>query len=141
MSRAALVSALSVVVLSACYGPKGSPEGTIKSFFSAAESHNFEAMAEMLHSSSRSKLGSIEQIAAFYEDTYGFTTDIDLDIIDSRMIKEDDEAVVQFKCTVWFRQRGQMEKKAGCSDTYSLKYDDGKWYVVLPETQRLRPTL
>jgi hypothetical protein len=141
MSRVVLLSALSVVVLSACHGPKGSPEGTIKSFFSAAESHNFEAMAEMLHTSSRAKLGSIEQIAAFYEDTYGFTTDIDLDIVDSRMIKEDDEAVVQFKCTVWFRQRGQMEKKAGCSDTYSLKYDDGKWYVVLPETQRLRPTL
>jgi hypothetical protein len=141
MSRVVLLSALSVVVLSACHGPNGSPEGTIKSFFSAAESHNFEAMAEMLHTSSRAKLGSIEQIAAFYEDTYGFTTDIDLDIVDSRMIKEDDEAVVQFKCTVWFRQRGQMEKKAGCSDTYSVKYDDGKWYVVLPETQRLRPTL
>lgn len=141
MSRVALLSALSVVVLSACHGPKGSPEGTIKSFFSAAESHNFEAMAEMLHSSSQKKLGSIEQIAAYYEDTYAFSTDIDLDIVDSRIIKEDDEAVVQFKCTVWFRQRGKMESKAGCSDTYSLKYDDGSWYVVLPETQRLRPTL
>jgi len=141
MSRAVLLAALGAVVLSACHGPKGSPEGTIKSFFSAAESHDFEAMAEMLDVSSQQKLGSIERIAAYYEETYAFTSDLDLEIVGSRIIREDDEAVVQFKCTVWFRQRGQQEKKAGCSDTYSLKYRDGKWYVVLPETQRLRPTL
>jgi hypothetical protein len=141
MSRAVLLSVLSVVVLSACHGPKGSPEGTIKSFFSAAESHDFEAMAEMLAPSSRAKLGSVEQIAAYYEDTYAFTSDIDLDIVDSRIIKVDDEAVVQFKCTAWFRERGKQPYKRGCSDTYSLQYVDGSWYVVLPETQRLRPTL
>jgi uncharacterized protein YchJ len=141
MSRAVLLSIVSLLVLSACYGPKGSPEGTIKSFFSAAEAQNFEAMAEMLDPASRAKLGSLEQIAAYYEDTYLFTSDLDLDIVDSRIIKEDDEAVVQFKCTVWFRERGKQEYKRGCSDTYSLKYRDGSWYVVLPETQRLRPTL
>jgi hypothetical protein len=141
MSRAVLLSALGFIVLSACHGPKGSPQGTIKSFFSAAEAQDFEAMAEMLDISSRQKLGSIEQIAAFYEDTYAFTSDIELDIVDMRIIKEDDEAVVQFKCTAWFRERGKQEYKRGCSDTYSLKYRDGSWYVVLPETQRLRPTL
>ncbi len=141
MPRAVLYSALGVVLLSACHGPKGSPEGTIKSFFSAAESHDFEAMAEMLDVSSRQKLGSLQQIADFYEDTYKFTSDIDLEIVGSRVIREDDEAVVQFKCTAWFRERGKQETKAGCSDTYTLKYRDGSWYVVLPETQRLRPSL
>jgi uncharacterized protein YchJ len=141
MSRAVVLSALSVLVLSACYGPKGSPEGTIKSFFSAAEAQDFEAMAEMLDPNSRAKLGSIEKIAAFYADTYTNTSDLDLTINDARIIREDDEAVVQFTCTVWFRERGKQEYKADCSDTYPLKYRDGKWYVVLPETQRLRTTL
>jgi uncharacterized protein YchJ len=141
MSRAVLLSAFGFFVLTACHGPKGSPEGTIKSFFSAAESHDFEAMAEMIHPESRQKLGSIEQIAAFYEDTYAYTTDLDLTIVDTRVIKEDDEAVVKFDCAVKFRQRGKKETQAGCSDTYTLKYHDGSWYVVLPETQRVRPTL
>ncbi|HEX8702232.1 MAG TPA: nuclear transport factor 2 family protein [Myxococcaceae bacterium] len=141
MSRAVVLSALSVLVLTACHGPKGSPEGTIKSFFSAAEAQDFEAMAEMLDVDSRAKLGSMEKITAFYADTYSFTSDLDLEIADSRIIREDDEAVVQFNCTVWFRERGKQEYKSDCSDTYTMKYRDGKWYVVLPETQRLRPTL
>lgn len=141
MSRVVLSSVLSVVFLSACYGPKGSPEGTVKSFFAAAESHNWEDMAEMLDPDSLAKVGGVPRAAAFYEDTYGSNNDIDLDIEDSIEVRPDEEAVVKFKCKVTFREMGKMPYKAGCSDTYTLRAHDGKWFIVLPETQRVRPML
>ncbi|MDY7225435.1 hypothetical protein [Hyalangium rubrum] len=141
MARVVLCSTLSVVLLAACYGPKGSPDGTIKSFFSAAESHNWEDMAEMVDPESLAKVGSIPGAAAFYESTYGSNTDIDLTILELIEVKPDVEAVVKFKCRVTFRELGKMPYSAGCSDTYTLRAHDGKWFIVLPETQRLRPTL
>ncbi len=141
MTRAVLLAVLGGVVWVGCHGPKGSPEGTIKSFFSAAESEDWEAMAEMLDPNSLRQVGSVQKAAAFYENLYSFNTDVDVTIEEALIVRPDDEAVVRFKCTATFRERGKQPYSLGCSDIYSLKWHDGKWYIVLPETQRLRPRI
>ena len=60
-TRTTLILAASLLSLAACRGPKGSPDSSVKSFFSAAVAQDFEAMAETLAAESRQKLGANAQ--------------------------------------------------------------------------------
>jgi hypothetical protein len=66
---------------------------------------------------------------------------VDVSIQEVRIVHPDQEAVVSFQCTATFRALGQMAYDRGCADIYTLKYRDGKWHIVLPATQQLRPAL
>ena len=141
MSRAFLSAVLGFVLFAGCHGPKGSPEGTVESFYSAAESHDWEAMAGMIHPDSMRKVGPPPRVAAFYAAIYEHCNDVDVSIEESLITRPDAEAVVRFKCTATFRALGQQAYERSCSDTISLRTHNGKWYIVLTETQPLRPTL
>jgi hypothetical protein len=112
----------------------------VKSFYSAAESQDFEAMVGMLDPDSLKKIGS-KRVEAFYADMFQNVRDVDVSIQETRIVQPDVEAVVSFKCTATFRALGEQPYDRGCSEIYTLKGHDGKWYIVLPATQQLRPAL
>ena len=57
-------------------------------------------------------------------------------------MKPDKEAVVRFNCTATIREPKDHEPHdEECGDTYTLKNYDGKWYIVLPATQRFNTML
>lgn len=141
MSRALLSAVLGFALLAGCHGPKGSPEGTVESFYSAAESHDWEAMASMVHPDSMRRVGPAPRVAAFYQSLYEDCQDVDLSIQEALIVRPNEEAVVKFTCTATFRAMGQMAYDRSCSDTITMRMHDGKWYIVLAETQKLRPTL
>lgn len=140
MSRAVLLSTLACFVLVGCNGPKGSPEGSVKSFYAAAENHDWATMVEIIEADSLKKIGA-QRVQAFYADLFKDVQNIDLSIQEMRIVHADQEAVVSFQCTATFRALGEMAYDRGCADIYTLKYHDGKWYIVLPATQQLRPAL
>lgn len=141
MSRAALITVLSLSLFTGCYGAKSSPEATVKSFYSAIEAQEWMTLPEMLDPASLQKSGGPGKAAAFYYSVYQDIQDLDLSIEESLITRPDEDAVVRFKCTATFRALGEMPHSNDCSDTLSLKYHDGKWYVVVPGTEALRPKL
>ena len=128
-----------VLGLMGCHGPKSSPEGTVKSFYSACDSKKWDAMAEMLAPESLKKFGNrTSNAAAFFADLYADVKSIDAEIDESIEVKPGREAVVRFNCTASVRPRDEPEAyDQDCGDTYSMKNVDGKWYIVLPATQRI----
>lgn len=138
MRRALLLTG--VLGLMGCHGPKGSPDGTVESFYSAADSKKYEAMAEMLAPETLKKFGNRKgNAAAYFADDYAFVKGIDAEVDESLEVKPGKEAVVRFKCTVSIRPPNEPEAQdEDCSDTWTLKNVDGKWYIVLPQTQRMR---
>jgi hypothetical protein len=141
MSRAALITVLGMALLTGCYGPKGSPEGTVKSFYSAIEAEEWMTLHEMLDPASLQKSGGPARAASFYYSIYQDVKDIDLTIEESLITRPNESAVVRFKCTATFRALGEMPHSNDCSDTLALKYHNGKWYIVIPGTEALRPKL
>ncbi len=140
MSRAVLLTTLACFALAGCNGPKGSPEGSVKSFYSAAEDQDWETMVEIIDPDSLKKVGA-QRVQAFYADLFKNVRNVDVTIQETRIVHQDKEAVVSFQCTATFRALGEMPYDRGCADIYTLKYHDGKWYIVLPATQTLRPAL
>jgi hypothetical protein len=140
MTRAPLIAVLGLCLFAGCYGPKSTPEGTVKSFYSAIEARKWETMTEMVDPESLAKGGSAERVAAFYFSIYQDVQDIDLTIQDALIARPDEQAVVRFECTATMRAMGEMPHKHSCSDTLSLRWHDGKWYIVVPGTEALRPT-
>lgn len=135
MRRALLLTG--VLALAGCYGPKGSPEGTVQAFYSACDHKKWDAMADMLADESIKKIGSRQRAAAYFADTYAYVKSIDASIDDHVIVKPEKEAVVRFSCTASVRPPSEPEATdTECSDTYTLKNQDGKWYIVLPETRR-----
>ncbi|WP_224361346.1 nuclear transport factor 2 family protein [Hyalangium versicolor] len=141
MPRAVLLAALGLTLVAGCGGPKGSPEGTIKSFYSTIESQDWMDLAEMVDPDSLSKSGGPQRVAAFYYSVFQDVRDIDLSIDEALVTRPDEEAAVRFKCTATFRALGQMPYDRDCSDTIALRWHDGKWYIVVPGTGGLRPKL
>jgi hypothetical protein len=59
MIRNAVFAAVGVVfALSSCRGPKGSPEGSVKSFFDAVVAEDWDAMSDTISEQSLTRLGS-----------------------------------------------------------------------------------
>ena len=136
-TRTALLLAVTFLGLSGCRGPKGSPEGSVKSFFSAAVAEDFEAMAETLAVESRQKMGS--NPAARLSQTFGGWKDVDLTIDDASEDANGKSATVRFTCVA-----SQIENykllQFDCSDTVALtKEEDGKWHIILAMGRTLRP--
>ncbi len=67
MRRALLLSG--VLGLVGCYGPKGSPDGTVESFYAACDNRKWSAMADMLAPESLKRFGNKDNAAAFFNDT------------------------------------------------------------------------
>jgi hypothetical protein len=136
-TRTTLFLAVSLLSLAACRGPKGSPDSSVKSFFSAAVAQDFEAMSETLAAESRKKLGSSPQ--GRLSQMFGGWKDVDLTIDDYSEDQDGKNATVHFTCIA-----SQIENykllKFDCSDTLGLvKEEDGKWHIILAMGRTLRP--
>ncbi|XXF79100.1 nuclear transport factor 2 family protein [Myxococcaceae bacterium GXIMD 01537] len=126
-----------VLGLMGCHGPKGSPDGTVESFYSACDKKKYAAMADMLAPESIKRFGNAERAAAFFASNYIYVKSISATIEDHIEVKPDKEAVVRFACTASIRPPEDPDPHdEDCGDTYTLKHIDGKWYIVLPATQR-----
>lgn len=136
-TRTALLFALTLISFASCRGPKGSPEGSVKSFFNAAVAEDFEAMSETLAVESRQKLGSSPQgrLGAMFD---GWK-DVDLTIEDSSEDANGMSATVRFTCVSSTIENYKL-KQYDCSDVLGLvKEDDGKWHIILALGKTLRP--
>jgi ketosteroid isomerase-like protein len=137
--RKALVATACLLALAACRGPKGSPDGTVKSFYAAAEAKDYEAMASTLTARARSQLGSAERAERAMASLFEGWTEIDLDIGETIIDASGQTATVHFAC------KGESVAnykvvKYDCSDILKLeKADDGKWYIIPPSSRSLRP--
>ncbi|MGV3625802.1 MAG: hypothetical protein ACO1OB_33635, partial [Archangium sp.] len=70
--RAVLLLALLCLVVG-CRGPKSSPSGSVKSFFSALETQDWSAMADIASEASFRRVGTRDRaIAAFQRDYDGW---------------------------------------------------------------------
>ena len=135
--RTALFFAVTLITLASCRGPKGSPEGSVKSFFNAAVAQDFEAMSETLAVESRQKFGS--QPAGRLSQMFGGWSDVDLTIDDYNEDSNGKAATVRFTCVA-----SQIENyklvQFDCSDTLALvKEEDGKWHIILAMGRTLKP--
>jgi hypothetical protein len=136
-TRTTFLLALSLLSLAACRGPKGSPDSSVKSFYSAAVAQDFESMADTLAAESRQKLGS--NAAGRLGAMFGGWKDVDLTIDDYSEDSNGKSATVRFSCIA-----SQVENykllKFDCSDTLALtKEEDGKWHIILAGGRTLRP--
>lgn len=136
-TRTTLLLAFTLLGLSSCRGPKGSPDGSVKSFFSAAVAQDFDAMAATLAVETRQKLGS--SATGRLAQMFGGWKDVDLTIDDSSEDANGQSATVRFTCIA-----SQIENyklfKFDCSDTVALtKEEDGKWHLILALGRTLRP--
>ena len=136
-NRTTLLLAVSLLSLAACRGPKGSPDSSVKSFYSAAVAQDFEAMADTLAAESRQKLGA--NAAGRLGGMFGGWKDVDLTIDDYTEDSNGKSATVRFTCIA-----SQIENykllKFDCSDTLALtKEEDGKWHIILAGGRTLRP--
>ncbi len=135
--RTALLFAVTLIAFTSCRGPKGSPEGSVKSFFNAAVAEDFEAMSETLAVESRQKLGSSPagRLSAMFD---GWK-DVDLTIDDYNEDSNGKSATVRFTCVASTIENYKL-KQFDCSDTLGLvKEEDGKWHIILAMGKTLRP--
>lgn len=136
-TRSLLLVLASLLALAGCRGPKGSPDSSVKSFFSAAVAQDFEAMAETLAADSRRKLGV--NAAAKLGEMFGGWEDVDVDIDDYTIDVSGKTATVRFSC-ISTSLINYQARQFDCSDTLQLvKEDDDKWHVVLAGGRTLRP--
>lgn len=128
MTRLATL-ALAALALAGCRGPKGSPESTVKSFYSAADAQDFESMADCLSSASLSRIGSPARAAAYFQANFTGWRDFSITIDDWSIGADEKTATVRFVC-VADSVTNYKHQPVDCSDTYSLvKEDDGKWHI------------
>lgn len=127
-------------LLVGCNGPKGSPERTVKSYYSAINSRDFNTCAEILAQQSLKKFGSPGRAAAYLAASFDGWQDFDIDIVETFPDVRGDRATVKFDCKAKVIGLDAKLHDGQCNDTYTVvKQADGRWYIVLPETQRLRP--
>ena len=128
---------LALFTFAGCLGPKGSPEGSVKSFFKAAVKKDFEAMAETLDEEQRRKLGSnpAAKLAYMFDEWNSCYIDIE----DYTEDADGKNATVRFSCLATTIVN-YKEKQFDCSDNLALvKEEDGKWHVILAMGKTLRP--
>ena len=137
MTRTAFLFSVTLISLTSCYGPKGSPEGSVKSFYKAALAQDFEAMSDTLAVESRQKLGS--HAAERLRQMFGGWSDVDITIDDSNEDVSGTGATVRFTC-VSSEIVAYKLRQYDCSDVVALvKEDDGKWHIILAIGKTLRP--
>lgn len=135
-----LLGCLLLVAISGCRGPKGSPDSSIKSFFSAAGAQDFSSMADTISQSSLKRLGSRARAEGYLAQQFEGWSDIEVSIADWSVTGDEQQATVQFNCVAQIL-RNYKPVKIDCSDTYGLvKEADGKWHVVLPGATGIRIT-
>jgi len=136
--RLALLVLLATLTLLAtgCHGPKGSPDATVKSYWSAVEAEDWDALVETLSADGRAKLG--DNGPRYFASQYGGWRSIDVDITDWSMNADQKSATVHFTCRGEIKQNYKMVP-INCSDTFSVvKEEDGKWHVVVAGGKHLQ---
>ncbi len=131
--------AIALLLASACSNePKGTPDGTIKAYYRAANSKDFAAMSRMLAPESAKRLGS--NAAGYLSNSFSGWEDFDISIDDVRINTDEKTGTVRFSCTGKVIGRDMKLHPASCNDLYSVvKQADDLWYLILPETQKIRP--
>lgn len=131
--------AIALLIASGCSNePKGTPDGTVKAYYRAANSKDFAAMGRMLAPESLKRLGNPKgYLASAFDGWEGFKIEID----DVRINSDEKSGTVRFRCTAKvFNNRDMKLHPATCHDLYSVvKQPDDLWYLILPETQKIRP--
>ncbi len=136
-TRTALFAVVALFALAGCRGPKGSPDSSVKSFYSAAAAKDWASMAETVTKASRQKLGSNAE--KYFRQNFGAWRDIDVTIEDYTIDADGKTATVRFSC-VAAQLENYKESYFDCSDALTVvKEEDGKWHVNLPSRQSLRP--
>jgi hypothetical protein len=129
---------LAVLLASACRGPSGSPDGSVKAFYRAAAAQDFESMAGLLSQESLAKLGSEDRAATYFRGQFtnwrNFQVDIDNYLVDA----DGRTATVHFTCEAEVLDKYKV-LRADCSDVFSLVKQPDGWHIHLPAAQRLRP--
>jgi hypothetical protein len=132
--RALVLAGLSA--MTACRGPSGSPEGSVKAFYNAAGAQDFEAMVNLLSDSSRAKLGS--KGTAYFAAQFTGWKNFQVDIDDSSIDSDGKNATVRFTCRAEVLDRYKVIA-VDCSDVFSLVKQSDGWHIHLPAAQKLRP--
>jgi hypothetical protein len=126
-----------LLVLAACSGPRGSPDGSVKAFYNAAADADFEEMNDILAEESRKKLGS--NSVAKLANMFGGWSKVDITIDESMEDSNGKTATVRFTCMGSSFENYKL-KQYDCSDVLQVvKEDDGKWHIVLAGGRTLRP--
>ncbi|MFT3711167.1 MAG: nuclear transport factor 2 family protein [Archangium sp.] len=137
MKRLMLLAAL-LMLAPACRGPKGSPGGTVKSFFSAIVANDWDAMTEIASDKSMSKLGSGDRANQWFAKNYRGWVSADVTIDEELIDNSEVNATVHFTC-IQTTKENYKEVQYDCSDVYTLvKQADGKWHLHLPGSTKLR---
>lgn len=131
---------LAVVALvgAGCRGPSGSPEGSVKAFYSAAGAQDFEAMATLLSEASLKKLGSAGKARSYFASQFTGWKNFSVDVDDYTIDANGKNATVRFTCRAEVLDRYKV-LAADCSDVFSLVKQSDGWHIHLPAAQRLRP--
>jgi len=126
-----------VLLLAACSGPSGSPAGSVKNFYSAAVSNDFQSMSEILAEESRKKFGA--NANAKLANMFGGWDKVEVTIDEAIEDVGGKTATVRFTC-VGSSMVNYKLKQYDCSDVLQLvKEDDGKWHIILAGGRTLRP--
>ncbi|MFZ5440223.1 MAG: nuclear transport factor 2 family protein [Myxococcota bacterium] len=138
-SRLVLLSLVTLATVSGCRGPKGSPEGSVKSFYNAVVAEDWDAMVDTVSQDSLKRIGSREKAAAVFARDFSGWKEVELTIDDSIIDASGDKATVRFEC-ISTQLQNYKPRQYDCSDTFALaKESDGKWHIHLPGGARLRP--
>lgn len=134
--RAAL-SALAVLVLAGCNGPKDTCEGSFKSYYSLLKGHDWEAMYELLTPSFKKKAGSPANLVPYMEEDYAGSKSFSLN--DVNIQEGGDTCIVNGGLNYTIKKRG--ENPYDISDEYFSwtfrRAQDGLWYIELPGSEKI----
>ena len=136
IARRLLLSGL-VLALVGCHGPRGSPDGSVKAFYAAADSKDWSGMVSIVSKTSREKLGSQERAEAYFAEQFKGWRNVDVDIDDWSVGADEKTATVRFNCSGEYLDRYKV-KQVDCSDTFALVKESDGWHINLPATQRMR---
>lgn len=129
----------SFLALVGCNGPKGSPGGSVKSFFSSVTSRDWEAMSEIISDDSLKRIGTRPRAAASFARDFDGWKEVDVTITEETIDADETHATVSFDC-VSMQMENYKARKYDCSDIYRLvKQDDGKWHLHMPGATRVKP--
>lgn len=136
MRRLALL-VLVALAFTSCRGPKGSPSGSVKSFYACIDAKDWSTLVEIIDTRSRTRLGP--QAAAKLAYQFDEWRDVDITIEEEFVDSAETTATVKVTCTAKQFANHKVEE-FGCNETLALdKEDDGKWHVSLPGGGRLSP--